>query len=334
MSFPNIVLSDDDGEERRLKLKELIEPDWAEALCSHFQMGKWSGKWERLGGVFNVNVKLTTDQGDYVVKISPLSDHTQQFAEIYRLQWRLADRGIPVALPLESIDGLPYWNFAGKLLQVSPFINGGYFSELQEQVRASGAMLRTFHDALSGIACNLQPKGSFFQPYEYCQAALKKLAGYDKISRFGLSEVRECVERVYGQWEAFNYRLPMTILHGDWHFWNQLYDGDRVCGVLDLDGMVKGPRILDVAYVMWVIHILLPKQADEFRTAFFAGYGKLSCTESVMLPWATAKISLYFLCHSAYSRKPTAKWNKQYANQMPFIRWLLADGERESSDLV
>lgn len=311
-----------------MKIGDHLELTSVETVCSQFSIGQWSGDWERLGGAFNANYKLTTDEGAFVVKISPTPNRAKQFKEIYRLQWHLADRGIPVALPLTSNAGEPYLILEDKLLQVSRFIEADPFAVRREQVRASGAMLRKFHDNLSEANCDLRPGGSFFQAYEYCLYALQQLASWGKISSFGLAEVKECVDLVYGHWEMVKCQLPMTIVHGDWHFWNQLFDGDHVCCVLDLDGMERKPRILDVAYVMWIIHILLPKHADEFRAAFFEGYGELSPTERMILPWATAKIALYFLCHSAYSRNPVVKWNKQYANQMPFIRWLLADGDK------
>ena len=137
---------------------------------------------------------------------------------------------------------------------------------------------------------------------------------------------RSAAEEIYGRWHAGEADLPHCVIHGDWHLWNQLYEGDRVVGVLDLDNMQAGARLLDIAYAIWVLHILTPQYADVYRTAFLSGYGAMSEQEIEMLPCAVAAIALSFLCHAADSDHPVRKWHKQYATQMPFIRWLLAEG--------
>jgi len=308
----------------------LIESGGMETICATYRIGTWTGEWRPLGGAFNDNVGFATDQGVYVLRILGGTSSGEQLRDLYRMQLALDERGVPVPIPLLA-DGLaPYSMLAGKLIQVMPCLDGESFSGGEGQVRASGAALRSFHEALEGEdvreGCQLTPAVSFFRSYARCCDALDALAACERISRYGLAEARSAAEEIYGRWHAGEADLPHCVIHGDWHLWNQLYEGDRVVGVLDLDNMQAGARLLDIAYAIWVLHILTPQYADVYRTAFLSGYGAMSEQEIEMLPCAVAAIALSFLCHAADSDHPVRKWHKQYATQMPFIRWLLAEG--------
>lgn len=298
-------------------------------ICKRFAITEEVSEQEKLGGAFNTNIRIAAGRSEYVLRISSAAASEEQLREIYRLQQRLSAQGIPVPLPHLTENGEPYIRMDGKLIQVLPYIAGEPFRGGECQVRSSGAMLRSFHEALTGEGCPLKPPVDFHRTYDYCREALQRLKGVERISRFGLTEAAHAAERIYARWSAAEAKLPQTILHGDWHFWNQLYTADQVTAVLDLDYMHSGPRIMDVAYAMWIIHILLPNRAASYRRAFLAGYGALYEEEIEILPYAAARIALFFLCHAAYSSNPARKWHKQYANQMPFINWLLTAGGNE-----
>lgn len=297
-------------------------------ICEAYRIGDWTGDWGKLGGSFNDNLSVTTDRGRYVIRISGEASHlhTERLQELYRLAKQLHGRQIPVPVPLEAADGSPYLKMNGKFIQLFPYLEGRVFSGGEAQVSASAAMLRHFHAALETETCRLLPVVSFYRSREDCLATLADLGEIARISRYGLAEAVEVCEMIYECWSAAEPCLPVTILHGDWHLWNQLYSSDQVEAVLDLDYMQQGPRILDIAYAMWMIHILLPAHADGYRVAFLTGYGALTPQEIEILPVATARIAVSFLCHAADSSRPAHKWNRQYAAQMPFIRWLLSAG--------
>jgi len=298
-------------------------------VCDTFQLGEWTGRWASLGGAYNENVLLVTDTGAYVIRITNRAIQTDQLQEIYRVTHYLHEHGVPVPIPLTTSGGEPYLYVQDRLLQIIPYAEGRSFAGGGRQVMASGQMLRLFHDGLAEVRCELTPPLSFFRPLAYCCDALSTLRGADHISRFGLDEAEQVVEEVYARWDSVRLRLPSSILHGDWHFWNQLYVEDQVSCVVDLDYMQHGPRILDIAYALWMIHILLPQHAELYRTAFLSGYGELTADEIDILPDATARIALFFLCHTAENAHPTRRWYKQYAHQMPFIRWLLSEGREQ-----
>lgn len=254
------------------------------------------------------------------------NDQRARLVEICRLSRRLLDRGVPVPVPLETGANEPFLFFRDKFIQILPFVKGQSFAGGEKQVTASGRMLRALHDGLIGEQLHTEPAVSFFRSRKFCIEALDRLAQTDTISRFGLLETRKAVSEVYDGFRQKEALLRSSILHGDWHFWNQLYDGGEVISVIDLDFFQPGPRILDIGYAMWMIHILLPRHAERYRRMFLSGYGWLTDDEIDMLPLATARIALFFLCHAADSHHPHRKWPKQYAQQMPFIHWLLTDG--------
>jgi len=308
----------------------LIESGCLSDICASYRLGTWTGEWRQLGGAFNDHVGFTTDRGEFVLRISGGATEAEQLLEIYHIQLALDAKGVRVPIPLMAEGDVPYTKVAGRLLQVMPFVNGEPFSGGEGQVHASGFALRSFHEALAGAdvmgGCQLVPAVSFFRSYANCSDALGTLDSIERISRYGVAEARSTAETIYEHWHAGEAELPQCINHGDWHLWNQLYEGDRVVCVLDLDNMHAGPRLLDIGYAMWVIHILTPNYSDVYRRAFLSGYGAMSEREIEMLPYAVAAIALSFLCHAADSANPLRKWLKQYATQMPFIRWLLAEG--------
>jgi aminoglycoside phosphotransferase (APT) family kinase protein len=78
-------------------------------------------------------------------------------------------------------------------------------------------------------------------------AAARPGVDADALTRLcgGLSALyQESSERV----DEHEYpALDSQVVHGDWHPGNVLFDGDRVCGVLDFDSARLEPAIADVA---------------------------------------------------------------------------------------
>ncbi|SMG10506.1 phosphotransferase [Paenibacillus aquistagni] len=295
-----------------------------ETICASFQLGTWSGHWERLGGSFNETLRLGTDQGTYVLRMLSPSINLERMNELQSIVNHLHDEGLPVAVPLLGKEQSCAAVFNGRLIQVTPNLPGRRFQCKEAQVKASGHMLKWFHRSLLGCNLKEKPGYSFYPPRRYYEDAMTKLG---QLRNIPIDEQRlaACyIERTLALWEQMN-ELPRSILHGDWHFWNQLYTKSEISAVLDYDYMEKGIRIHDVAYALWCIYILLPEHKDSFDMAFLEGYGHLTDEEQALLPDMVARISLFFLLHSLHHVEPAAKWKQQAMRQLPLLQWL--DGE-------
>lgn len=151
--------------------------------------------------------------------------------------------------------------------------------------------------------------------------------GLARLTRYGLTSQYEVVVRLYTRivrlWRKVRPNLPTTIIHGDWHFWNQLYapNGEVRC-VLDFDFMQRGERLLDVGKALW--QLLSKSNTRHSARYFLTGYGQLTAQEYRALPITVAVASLYELCTTPLMKEPIKAFRYAFRHQVPFLRWLLS----------
>ncbi|WP_159881207.1 phosphotransferase [Paenibacillus puerhi] len=303
-------------------------------ICQRFRLGSIRHIDGPIGGAYNVNIKLQTSEGEFVVRVLNSSNTAEHLRCLHKVLIAAREAGVPVVLPLLSIEGDSFILCMGKLIQVTRFVEMGLFQNRQGQVLASGRKLREFHDALQTMPVAPKPEWSFNRGNDYFTNALSTLETVSGIPEHQLADARQLSEKILQLIASAEAGLERSILHGDWHFWNQGYADDEVVCVLDFDFVEQGYRIHDVAYALWVIYMLLPAYARSFDEDFLKGYGPLTDAEANILPVAVAKTALFFLCHAAYSDNPRDKWRRHYRKQMPLIRWLLDDGGQRLHDLT
>ncbi|MFH5186181.1 phosphotransferase [Paenibacillus sp. TAB 01] len=306
-------------------LTEKHDPE-LERICRRFGLGEWIGSSGKLNGSYNVNVKIKTTEGRYVVRYLNDSCSEEHLNYLQSLLLHIQAEGIQVPVPLTDEEGNCFIREDGKKIQVTPFVKGGGFKCRLGQVSSCAGTLRRFHQALEHYKPGPQPAWSFCQNDDYFTAAYRRLKQMPDIPKLQLSEAKLLGDSILEQWDRAQADLPATVIHGDWHFWNQCYSGDEVSCVMDFDFVQAGPRLFDVAYSLWVIYLLLPHHAAEFDRCFLMGYGQLTPEEQAMLPVAVSRIGLFFLFHSAYSSHPGEKWKRQYERQVRLLYWMRSEG--------
>ncbi|MCR8632896.1 phosphotransferase [Paenibacillus radicis (ex Xue et al. 2023)] len=303
-------------------------------LSEWFPIGKLKGIGRKLGGSYNINIKVETSRGEFVVRILNRSNTEEHLHYTQKVFATLSEHGVPVLNPILTSSGDPFINYKDKLLQVTPFVRADAFQCRHNQVRASARTLSVFHQSLQNTRPGPEPDWSFYRSRHYFMNTIDLLKNIEGIPKHELKRVEKLAEHLLETWEESQDDLPTGIIHGDWHFWNQLYKSDEVYCVMDFDFIQQGKRVHDIAYALWAIYILLPDYAKTFDEIFIKGYANLTEEELKILPIAIAKVSLFFLCQAAYSSTPAEKWRKQYRRQMPLMEWLLADGERRMYEAV
>ncbi|MGZ9584870.1 phosphotransferase enzyme family protein [Paenibacillus marinisediminis] len=299
-----------------------------ELVCQAYKLGRWLETCERLGGSYNVSLKIKTDRGQYVVKVLNSAGSEAQLKELQPMLVMLHEAAVPVPVPLTTDDGSCYYRHQDTLIQVTPFVEGVSFAYHEQQVFNSGSMLRLFHDTLQQREFRSKPTRSFYRDTVYYVHAFEKLKANEAIARQELEHAERLSVRILSEWDRIESRLPKGIIHGDWHYWNQLYreSDHEVIAVVDFDYVQEGIRIYDVAYALWSSYILLPRYARTFDRCFLSAYGELTAEEKMILPIAVARIGLYFLYYSAQTPDPIEKWKSQYASQVPLLEWLQDKG--------
>ncbi|WP_174808887.1 phosphotransferase enzyme family protein [Paenibacillus alvei] len=303
-------------------------------VCQHFSLGELVGIGDRLKGSYNINLKITTTKGDFVVRFISSSVSEAHLQYVSKLLAKLENEGIPVPRPFQDERGMSFVELDGKRVQVTPFVQGRSFLCREQQVHSSASMLRRFHHILGDEPPGPLPEWSFYHKSSDLRERLSRFRELPTIPSKEHAEVSRVMNRVLHKYDKEASMLPRTIIHGDWHFWNQKYIRNEVSCVLDFDFVRNGTRLFDIAYSIWVIYLLLPNYASTFDASFLAGYGKLSDIEIYLLPAAVSRISLFFLCQSIHSAEPAVKWKHQYRKQMPFLEWMEKEGKSRIRSLA
>ncbi|NKI20658.1 phosphotransferase [Paenibacillus dendritiformis] len=305
-----------------------------ERVCRHFSLGELLGEAIRLRGSFNINVKIRTTTGSYVIRFVNSSVRDEHLQYVLRLLDSLAEEELPVLRPLQDEEGASIMYDEGQRIQVTPYVRGRSFQCREKQVRASAGMLRKFHRLLRDRQPGPIPDWSFYRPTAYLTDTFRHLRSLSGIPVEEISRTSYFMERTFKEYDEAEPFLPRSIIHGDWHFWNQRYLFNDVNCVMDFDFVQHGVQLFDVAYALWVIYLLLPQYADAFDAAFLSGYGELTDEEIRALPAALCRVSLFFLCQAAYAPDPAAKWKRQFDRQMPFLEWMQGEGCRRVTGLA
>ncbi|MFE7083277.1 phosphotransferase [Priestia megaterium] len=304
-------------------------------ICNQYDIGDLVNVDGELGGLFNVNIKITTTTGQYVIRVhSGLSRQNHIEAEKVLLG-KLLDQEVPVLTPLNTKSNEYLIVLHGRFVQLTPFFQGVPFRFSKEQVYQCGRVLRKLHDALmyeNGIP---SPFWSNYPTHVILQEGMEKL----KQEQTNLHEpamirdVEDLYQIVMENWLPKEGELIRTIIHADWHPWNVLFDETTTIRyVLDFDFLQTGERIHDIAYFLWAIRE--SDNNEELGSSFLNGYGALTSVEVEMLPLALARVSLFFLCTASFNVDPAQELQKQMKVQKPYIKWLLSqDGMLSVKDL-
>lgn len=297
-------------------------------ICHQYGIGHLISILEVFENTANVNMKILTSTGTYVIRI--FSADLQRANFILSILRTLESNDIPVLLPMKNINGEHYMKFGSKCLQITRFKHGQTFSFNNKQAWSSGKTLYKFHDALAHITDPIIPKASLYPSINILREGISKMERIrDKSSNDKIDIVIKLYDEIVEKWESKSTHLPKTIIHGDWHQGNQLYsESGNVCCIMDFDFITRAERIFDIAYSLW--HFRIYKENISMAKNFMEGYGygKLTEQEIKLLPLEIARINYFFICTSTLSLNPEYELNNQFNQQYAFINWALSmDGE-------
>lgn len=77
-------------------------------VCQHFSLGELVGIGDRLKGSYNINLKITTTNGEFVVRFISSSVSEAHLQYVSKLLAKLENEGIPVPLPVQDEKGMSF----------------------------------------------------------------------------------------------------------------------------------------------------------------------------------------------------------------------------------
>ncbi|MCJ8007382.1 phosphotransferase [Lederbergia wuyishanensis] len=307
-----------------------------EQLCEQYRVGNLISIDAALGGLFNVNLKISTTTGQYVIRIHSGLSREDHLNSEKMIMEKLQKHGISPLMPLPTKEGFYFSKLHHRFVQITPFVQGIPFKFTKEQAYHCGESLKKFHQALMNEDAIPTPVWSNYPSQKGLEEGLELLrhSQKDLHKEVHIKEVEHLYFKVMQQWTPNEKFLKKSIIHGDWHPWNVLFNEyNEIAYILDFDFIQKGECLHDVAYFLWTIKNETNK--EELGRHFIKGYGPLSLIEAELLPLAIARASLFFLCTASFVADPVLELQKQLRVQKPYIEWLLsADGKASIKNLL
>jgi len=203
------------------------------------------------GGTANANARLTTELGAFFLRRrNPKYSAPAVVGYDHALMDYLQKANIGTPHPVASASGETWVELDGALYELFPFVEGlPHDPNSVEQLTGAGRALAQFHRATDGFSHPGKPWPRYRNPadirsgLEQIGESLSRLLSWDELDYLETltSQLEfEFTDTVYCQ-------LPQTVVHGDWHPGNVLYEGSRICGIFDLDWASEQPRLLDLA---------------------------------------------------------------------------------------
>jgi Ser/Thr protein kinase RdoA (MazF antagonist) len=244
-------------------------------------------------GLLNRGYRLCTTRGRYFLKhhFDPETADPAAIARQHRATQRLADLGVPVAPPLTGRDGRTVAVVGGHAYALHPWIEGRHRHGGQlstAQCGRLGALLGVVHASLESVmpthararaerANGGSHAADSSDPADTCTLIDDLLArvsrhrpadSFDELARHRLLERRALLER------HADRRPPrggsVGWVHGDFHPFNLLYQGDAPAAIVDWDRLGMQPRAEEAVRAAAIFFVLPAGALDLSKVRAYA----------------------------------------------------------------
>ena len=295
-----------------------------------------------IGGTYNLNLHVQTARGAYVVRVHRPWITTERLALIHAIKRALADRHLPVALPLQTANGTPMSEYDGRLVEMEPFVAHNGPANTWSRCEIGLAMLGRLHRALKPWTEQLRQTpplvsnyGTVDQLLAWTTDTREQIAAATPTAQDALAVCDDALALLGHLMHAWSGvpALPHMPTHGDYGGDNLLFQGDRIVAIGDWDFVGVRERVFDLAYSWyWMFRRVqpdvLPDQWDWQKVpAMLAAYNAASVQPLVgeelrAFPLAMARVPLYWIAEVGWLADP-AQAVLQWAEQVSVARWLM-----------
>jgi homoserine kinase type II len=218
-----------------------LSPTELDRIVSQYPIGTALKLEEIPGGFGNSNFKLTTTEGEFLLKICDEKDSAELNMQIALLQ-QLHQHAYPTVYPIPTKDQkqLTHETFGSVMLY--PFLPG-------EQPQSSPDTLAQLGEALAKLHCIPPIAGlpRFAMGISQMTPFFKEVQGTQFATHPFVESLKSQLESMEPQ---LNASLPMGLLHGDLFLDNTLFDGDQMVAILDFEEGCYDTLLIDVGMTL------------------------------------------------------------------------------------
>lgn len=221
---------------------------------------------EVAGGFGNSNFKLTTTDGEFLLKICDEKDSAELNMQIELLK-HLHAYAYPTVYPILTKDQRPLTHETFGSVMLYPFLRG-------EQPNPSPRILTQLGEALAKLHCIPPISGlpRFAMGISQMTPFFKEVQETQFASHPFVESLKSQLESMKPQLTA---SLPIGLLHGDLFLDNTLFDGDQMVAILDFEEGCHDILLIDVGMTLIGCcytpqHELNLKAAQRFLEAYNA----------------------------------------------------------------
>jgi homoserine kinase type II len=206
------------------KISELDAADFLQG----YDLGVFQGLTGIRKGVENTNYYLTTTQGRYVLTLYEKRVQADDLPFFIGLMEHLATKGLPAPMPQKAKTGQALGHLAGRPAVIVSLLGGQSLARINPADCAEvGRALAAMHLGVAGFPLH--------------RANALSLTGWEKMVVFSQGRADEIfvglgnilqkeVDYVRSYWPK---DLPQGIIHGDLFPDNVLFNGPKLCGLID-----------------------------------------------------------------------------------------------------
>ena len=255
-------------------------------LVDQFDLGRIIRMDKPIDTQCNTTEPFKTGRGHFMLR----ARHGDEFAErveyIHEVMDALRNNGVPAPEVMRTNKGRGCISWGERIVEVHRYIphDPGAHRDWKRMDAAAGA-LADLHRILVECKPSRPPVSPELRNdlspdhivtfLEDGEQTMLELAETRPDAREALEIVREAKEAALPLTEGYDKKIgsvPWLTVHGDYHFWNILYRGDEIIGLVDYDFLQERERIFDLAYAMQSIITYLG--ATHMRELY--DYGELA----------------------------------------------------------
>jgi homoserine kinase type II len=325
-------------------------------LVDQFDLGRITRMDKPIDTQCNTTEPFKTGRGTFMLR----ARHGDEFAErveyIHEVMDTLRANDFPVPEVMKTPEGNGCIVWGERIVEVHRFIphDTGVHRDWARMFAAAGT-LADMHGILAHSKLERPPVPPELRNdvgpehilgfLEEGETMLLELAEQREDARRALDVIREARDAVMPMVEGYDQKigsLPWLTVHGDYHFWNLLYRGDEVAGVVDYDFLQERERLFDLAYSLQSLITYLSathrKQLFDFAELRWdnvitwieyyndATHLPLTREERLWLPTELLRIFLVNICTALSAPNPVEQINS-HLFELRLYRWVYAQKE-------
>lgn len=325
-------------------LRASHSPALFDALREHYGLDAAQSAID-LGGSSNLNLLLSDPVSGhrYVARVYRPWIIPARLADMQLVRRHLADGGVPCMVPLPTLDGQPWIEVAGHLVEVEPYVEHDAKMDSWERIEAGLPSLGRIHTLLRGLHVSEDgrnaPATNNIEPEDALPGTLRGIAAIKSWDSPSAAEIRlaaaseELARLVDAEQRKLGIeRLPRQLVHGDYWDNNVFFSHGRIVLIADFDFMGERARIDDLALTLYYTNSTFAEnRASEDRinrlsrlvNAYKSSLDEpLTTGERLALPLALARAPLAFIAMIP-SVDAESGAHKLAAEMVPDVEWAL-----------